>query len=761
LIGALLGVAFAGWVVYLDVTVRSQFEGRRWALPAHVYTRPLELYAGAALSEKLVKDELDQLGYREAAAVDRPGTYGTGDGRLRIYAREFTFWDSVRPVEQIDVRFSGSHIESLTRSGGGSLDVFRLEPQLLGSLLPNRHEDRSLVRLSDAPKSLLNALFSIEDRNFYQHFGIDPRGMARALWVNVTRGEVAQGGSTITQQLVKNFYLTPERSLQRKITEVIMAMLLELHYSKDEILETYLNEVYLGQAGNRAIHGFGLASNFYFGRPLRELRVPETALLAALVKGPSYFNPRRHPQRARERRNLVLDKMVERGHLSAPDAAAARTAPLAVTERGALTTATNPSYLDLVRLQLQRDYRSGDLSAEGLRIFTTLDPGVQERVAVAVAGRLRSLEREHHLAPGMLEAAVVVIRTDNGEIQALLGGRDPGYAGFNRVLFAERPIGSLIKPVVYLAALEQGSRYTLATRLDDSPLTVKQRGAAPWRPENFDKRSHGDVLLMDALAQSYNLATARLGMDIGAPAVIDVLQRMGLRRPIDPFPSLFLGATNLTPLEVTQMYLTLANGGFRTAMRTVRSVLSRDQRPLARYPLSVEQVFDPAPMSLVTFALQRVVKTGTAAGLAQWFPERLGIAGKTGTTDGFRDSWFAGYGGNYLAVVWVGRDDNKPTGLTGAGGAMLVWADIMRGVPLSPVIVSPPDGVELVLIDEATGERADSGCTGAVKVPFVAGTAPVESAPCAGGVATGKVDRPREEGKFIRWLRGLFGGGKQ
>ncbi|MDH3638258.1 MAG: penicillin-binding protein 1B, partial [Gammaproteobacteria bacterium] len=589
-----------------------------------------------------------------------------------------------------------------------------------------------------------------------------------AMWANITAGRWVQGGSTLTQQLIKNFYLTSARTLSRKFQEMIMALLLELHYDKDEILEAYLNEVYLGQTGNRAIHGFGLGSLFYFGRPLKELQLSELALLVGLIKGPSYYNPRVHPKRALERRNLVLTKMVEVDAVAESDYRQVRQAPLGVTARGSMTASQYPAYLDFVRRQLQQDYREEDLKSEGLRIFTTLDPYLQRGVEHAITERLEALERRGTIPSAALETAAIVVRSDSGEILALAGGRHARLAGFNRALDAQRPIGSLIKPVVYLTALEEPARYTLATLLDDAPLRVRQRGSPDWVPTNYDRQFHGRVLLVDALARSYNVSTARLGMELGVNRVVETLHRLGARREIASFPSVLLGATSVSPVEVAQIYLTLANNGFRAPLRSIRSVHTQRQQPLARYPLSIEQVVDPAPMALLHFALQEVVRRGTARGLTQRFPPELELAGKTGTTDEFRDSWFAGYSGDYMAVVWVGRDDNAPTGLTGASGAMQVWADIMQQLDLQPLIAPRPDDLEEALIDRQSGGYADNACSDTLRLPFVAGSVPAPAS-CARTVSSsseperkkntigGHSSEPeRKKNTIGGWLKRLF-----
>ncbi len=728
----LLLVALAAMLAWLDVSIRQKFEGTRWAIPAHVYSRPLDLYAGLGLDRERFVATLARLGYRAVPTPSEAGTYSAHAGAVDVVTRANRYWDADEPSRSLRVVFAGGRIGSLTeRTSGEAAVVVRLEPSLIGSVSPFHHEDRTLVRLEEVPRELTTALLLMEDRSFARHFGVDPRGLARALWVNIRAGSVQQGGSTITQQLVKNFYLTAERSLQRKFTEMLMAVLLEIHYDKDEILEAYLNEVFLGQAGNRAIHGFGLASHFYFGRPLGELTLPEMAMLVGLVRAPSAYNPRRHPERARARRNLVLEVLAQHGRIDAAELDKLRDAPLGI-RRGEPGVATPyPAFVDFVRQQLRRDYRDDDLRSEGLAVHTTLDPQVQQAAAQALRETLPQLEQARALPQGTLEGAIVVVRPDNGEVLAVVGGRRPGFAGFNRALDAYRPVGSLIKPAVYLAALERSAAYTLVTPLRDEPLRVEQRGSPAWEPTNYDRKFHGEVSLLTSLARSYNVPTARLGLDVGIESVIDVLRALGVRRPLAAYPSLLLGATELSPEEVTQVYQTLASGGFRAPLRTIFAVLTAAGSPLRRYPLAVEQAADPGSMYLLNFALQEVVRTGTASALYRTFPAELGIAGKTGTTDDHRDSWFAGYTGNYLAVVWVGRDDNGPTGLTGASGAMRVWANLMRSLDVEPVEMPVPENVVSVSVDTRHGAVAGRGCDGARALPFIRDSAPARVAPCA------------------------------
>jgi len=737
----LLGVVFlAGWMIYLDAEVTSRFEGRRFEVPSRVYARPLELYDGASVTASGLVTELEMAGYRSGDGL-RPGSYQRNGGRFVISTRGFEFPDGEEPRRQLSLTIKGDRVSSLSvRSGPGSA-IVRLAPAQIGGIYPAHREDRVLVQLSEVPELLTDGLLAVEDRDFYQHVGIAPLSIARAMIANIKAGRIVQGGSTLTQQLVKNFFLTREQTLVRKANEALMSVLLEWHYEKDDILETYLNEVYLGQAGKRSINGFGLASQFYFGQPLKDLDVHQVALLVAMVKGPSYYNPRRNPDRARGRRNLVLGQMAEAGLITSAEARKASGRSLDVTGRPSYDGNRYPAYIDLVRRHLSRDYRQQDLQSEGLRIFTTLNPAVQQASETAVQEMLPRL-----VGSDALEAALVVTAKDSGEVLALVGGKDPQFAGFNRALDARRPIGSLIKPFVYLTALQQPERYTLITPVLDRAFTLEFDDGKRWQPSNYDGEQRGEVPLHRALSRSYNLPTVRLGLDVGIPAVQKTLRAFGVDAPIPDYPSMLLGTPALTPVEVAQIYQGLATSGFNTPLRTIRQVTDAENEPLSRYNLEVDQVADPAAVHLVQYVMQETMQEGTGRSAYTWLPERLTLAGKTGTTDNGRDSWFAGFSGDLLAVAWVGRDDNGPTALTGASGALPVWSSMMAKVPqhgFSPVV---PDGVHYHWVDAEQAALTDENCDNARLMPFITGSEPERRIECDGNVG----------GQIRSWFKGLF-----
>jgi len=731
LLAGLLGFAFLflTYLGYLDYNVRKQFEGRRWAIPAKVYASPVELYAGYEISAVQFENLLEQLHYRRDYQLSGVGAYYKKGQYFYLNTRSFTFWDQQQPEKRVRLRFSGDHLTQLIdRTNSRNIAIMRLDPVQIGSFYPTRKEDRVLVKLEDVPKALLQGLFATEDRDYYHHFGISPKAIARAMWANIRAGGIVQGGSTITQQLIKNFYLTSERSLWRKVNEAFMALILEARYSKDEILQAYLNEVYLGQDGASSVHGFGLAAEFYFGRPLQNLSLKQLATLVALVRGPSYYDPRRAPERALKRRNLVLEKMRQLGYITTEQANAAKRQPLGVIPYRHYSVNRYPGFMDLVRRQLQQEYRDEDLTSEGLRIFTTLDTQVQNALEKTVRVKLRQLEKRPRV--NKLQTAAVVTRRDSGEIVALASGRDRFAAGFNRALDAVRPIGSLIKPVVYLTALQYPEKYTITTLVSDTAIKVKGSKGKVWSPKNYDKKEHGLVELHTALAQSYNLATVHIGMDIGIARTAKTLNSLGVKRPVKLYPSLLLGATPLTPLEVTQMYQTLAGDGFAMPLRAIRAVISSSGEPLQRYPLTVRQTVDPAATFITNTILQEVMIEGTGRYAYTLLPRELQLAGKTGTTNKLRDSWFAGFSGDYLSVVWIGRDDNKASGLTGSSGALRVWTALMKQIARQPVSLVPPDNIRMVWIDPETDLQGNADCPGARQYPYIAGSEPEGYSPC-------------------------------
>ncbi|PLW68236.1 penicillin-binding protein 1B [Pseudohalioglobus lutimaris] len=729
-----------GYVIYLDARITATFTDKMWELPAKVYARPLELYVGADLRPEDLAYELEVLGYRKVTLTRKPGQVARNRGRFEIYTRGFTFPGEREPARRVIVDIGPTKVQAITESGRG-VDLMRLDPAQIGGIYPTHGEDRVLVRLDNVPETLLQGLLAVEDQRFYQHWGFSITGIARAAYSNLVSGRVVAGGSTITQQLVKNYYLTPERTIVRKLNEVLMAVLLELHYDKDQILESYVNEIYLGQEGPRAIHGFALAARHYFDTPLEQLGLHQQALLVGMIKGPSLYNPRRNPERARERRNVVLDVMVEQNVISAEHAMVAKAMPLDLNKAPKIRD-TFPAYLELVRRQLRLEYREEQLTQEGLKILTAFDPIIQRQLERSTGAVMDKLD-----SAGGLESASVVTRLDSGEVAALVGGRRFSYAGFNRALDARRPAGSLLKPAVYLTALEQADTYSLASVLDDTALTVPSRQGDPWQPRNFDRTEHGDVLLYQALANSYNLATARLGMDLGIDNVADMLRRLGIEHAVPRVPALSLGAGEYSPLDMAVLYQTIAAGGFRSPLRSIRDVVDAHGEPEKRYELLYDRQVSLQAVYLLQYALLEVMQNGTGRSSRALLPEWMTVAGKTGTTNEGRDSWFAGFSGDLMAVTWLGRDDNGVTGLTGSSGALQVWSHFMARASKRPLNYNMPSGIEVSVIDSSNGYRTGVGCPNARSVPFIAGSEPRGKTQCA-----------PKKGGIRDWFESLFGG---
>lgn len=735
-------VLLALYLVKLDRTITQKFEGKRWDIPAKVYSQPLELYQGANVDHNTVKTWLELLNYRSNKAYDRSGSYHKSGNSYFIHTRGFTYSANDVDTEQvIKMTIANNKIDSIQSTIPANAGIIRLEPVNIGGIYPDSNEDRLVVSLDDVPQPLIDALIATEDRGFYEHKGVSIRGIARAVINNFSGGSM-QGGSTITQQLIKNFYLNSDRTLKRKANEALMAVLLEIHYSKDEILQTYLNEIYLGQNGNRSINGFGLASQFYFNQPLKELRLDQQAMLVGMAKGPSIYNPRRHPNDSKARRDVVLNNMLAMGSLSQEDYEAALEKPLGVVDKPVEGKSQFPDFLDIVKRELNDVYYSDDLKNEGLIIISTLDPIAQMAADKAIDKKLGELRRGSSKAK-TLEGALVSANPETGELVAVVGSGSE-FTGFNRAVDAKRQVGSLLKPIIYMTALESG-RYNLASSVDDSPITVNLSDGSKWNPSNYDNRDHGYVPLTTALSKSYNQSAVRLGMEFGVDTFARQLQRMGIKEKIPTYPSALLGSVNLSPMDMLGVYQVFATGGFRTPIHSIRSVIDDRGTILQRTGLNTQRSIPPETNYLTNYALQQVVKDGTAK-RAQSLGSELNLAGKTGTTNDYRDAWFAGYSGNYVSVVWVGRDDNKPIGLSGGTGALPVWIDYMNRLRLTPVAIAEPEGIEWLWLENNSGKLSNERCTDARYLPVMSAYLPEEASRCALGLY--QQERARELNQF-------------
>ncbi|MDR6991234.1 penicillin-binding protein 1B [Luteimonas sp. 3794] len=718
-----LGLGFLiPYTLYLNHQVGEKFDALTWQVPTRVYARPLQVAPGMAMNAATLKTELDAAGYREGDGV-KPGTYASEGARWTIASRGYRDVDGAVAPGRVQLTLSGGRVSRL-RDGDGerALKVARMDPARIATLYGQRQEERRLVRIDEVPQLLTDALQAVEDKDFAHHHGIDLSGMLRAALVNLRAGEARQGASTLTQQLARSGLLGigREQTYTRKFNEILYAMLIEARYGKGPILEAYLNQVYLGQRGAQAIHGVAAGAEFWFGRRLDDLETEQVALLVGIIRGPSYYDPRRHPERARTRRDFVLGKMLESGLIdqAAHDRAAER--PLGVTETpGSIAANRFPAYVDLVRRQLARDYPTGELQGAGLSVMTAMAPSAQ---AYAEGATVRTLKDLSTGKRPPLQAGLVVTDVHSGEVVAAVGSRDPVEHGFNRAIEAQRPVGSLLKPFVYLLAFGNPSQYSLASWVDDSPVTITLENGQRWSPGNSDGRSHGTVRMIDALARSYNQATVRIGEAVGARALADLVHVLaGVRAT--PNPSLTLGSTDQSPYAMTQLYQFLASGGEIQPLRAVRGVLDEQGRVVNRYDNAPRpaQDGDAIAARLVTLALQHAVTSGTGRQLVSDGLGRLNAAGKTGTSNDGRDSWFAGWTGDHLAVVWVGNDQNEQTGLYGATGAMRVWSGIFSRLPSAPLEVGDA-GLEWQWV--AQSNSTDANCPDARRFAFVTGYAP-------------------------------------
>ncbi|HAS6184375.1 TPA: penicillin-binding protein 1B [Vibrio vulnificus] len=700
--------------IYLDSVVKQRFEGQLFQLPTVVYARIQTLYAGENVSRPELQKELDILNYRKVSQPRYPGEYSSSSSKIELIRRPFEFVDGPEADRHVMLHFDAS---SLTRiqslESKGDLGYLRLEPKMLGMLEKDTDEQRLFLRREQFPEIMVDALLVTEDRDFYQHDGVSPLAIARAMFVNLKAGRTVQGGSTLTQQLAKNLFLTQDRTLWRKVREAYIALILDYRYSKDRILEAYLNEVYLGQSGKQAIHGFGLASRYYFGQPIQELRIDQLAMLVGMVKGPSYYNPVRFPERTKERRDLVLRLMMQQNMLTASEYDQAASRPLDIQDVPRIAS-RQPAYFQQLSMELRAKVGEAFQGETGLRVFTSLDPISQDKLEKAISKKVPELGK---VAGNELEAAAVAVDRTSGEIRAMVGGKRTGYDGFNRAINASRPIGSLVKPAVYLTALEQPEKYTLATTLQDTPLSLKGSKGSVWEPRNFDRQFRGDVPLYQALAKSLNVPTVRLGMQLGIDQVSDTLARLGVNRnEIRPVPSMFLGAFSLSPLEVAQMYQTLTNSGRKAPLTALRSVVDLEGHVLYQsLPKSSPAVNEQAAW-LTTYAMKQGVAQGTGRYLQNQFAWAA-LAGKTGTSNDSRDSWFVGVDGREVTTIWLGRDDNQPTKLTGASGALRVYAEYLKQRTPEKLILPWPKEITTLGYQQKSDGELSLDCSSQFTLP--------------------------------------------
>ena len=709
------------YVSILDSKVVNKLDGVLWTVPAKVYARPLELAEGGKINVDVLKKELEILSYELTKGIpDTPGEFSQSQQFVNIFIRGF---GSQEPG-LYRLKIENDKIDSIKRKDGISIDLIQLEPLSIGGMFPSHLQDRILLNFSQVPKDLEEMILVVEDRNFYSHKGISLRSIMRAFIKNTRALGIEEGGSTITQQLAKSLFFSPEQTIRRKIKEAIAALLIEMHYSKQEILLAYINDVFIAQSGRRAIHGFGLASQFFFGTDLKNLSLDQKALLVGMLKGPSLYSPINNPDRAKTRRDLVLSLIKNDSLITEEEYLDLKGKSLKVIPPSFKSLSKYPAFNDIVTLDLRKNFDDSDLRTKGLKIITNLDPVVQDYLEESIKDTKLILKRRYGSQLNGLEGAGIVIDSFSGEVVAAIGSTKPNNYGFNRAINAVRPIGSLVKPFIYLSALQQYTKYNLSTLLDDSKLSVPLPGGKLWEPNNFDKKFHGKVPLHVALSESYNVATTRLGMDLGYSVVQETFTKLGIEKKIPKYPSIFVGSFEMTPLEAIQAYQTIASEGFYSPLNSIRTVESSGDVLSLSYPYKVEQRFRPEPIYLLKFVLKQTFISGTARGFSSRVIEKWKTGGKTGTSDDQRDSWFVGYAGNYLMVVWLGFDDNRKSPLTGRTGALQVWKNFMSRLDPIAYEVRKPSRIRYEWVDAKDGLLSGERCKGSILIPFVEGTEP-------------------------------------
>ncbi|WP_193149757.1 bifunctional glycosyl transferase/transpeptidase [Enterobacter hormaechei] len=687
-------VLIAIYGVYLDQKIRSRIDGKVWQLPAAVYGRMVNLEPDMSISKNEMVKLLQATQYRQVTKMTRPGEFTVQAKSIEMIRRPFDFPDSKEGQVRARLTFDGDRLETIENMDNDrQFGFFRLDPRLITMLSSANGEQRLFVARNGFPDLLVDTLLATEDRHFYEHDGISLYSIGRAVLANLTAGRTVQGASTLTQQLVKNLFLSSERSYWRKANEAYMAVLMDARYSKDRILELYMNEVYLGQSGDNEIRGFPLASLYYFGRPVEELSLDQQALLVGMVKGASIYNPWRNPKLALERRNLVLRLLQQQQVIDQElyDMLSAR--PLGVQPRGGVIS-PQPAFMQMVRQELQSKLGDKVKDLSGVKIFTTFDSVAQDAAEKAAVEGIPALKKQRKLSD--LETAMVVVDRNTGEVRAMVGGAEPQFAGYNRAMQARRSIGSLAKPATYLTALSQPNLYRLNTWIADAPISLRQPNGQVWSPQNDDRQFSGQVMLVDALTRSMNVPTVNLGMALGLPAITDTWQKLGVPKDqLNPVPAMILGALNLTPIEVAQAFQTIASGGNRAPLSALRSVIAEDGSVLYQSFPQAERAVPAQAAYMTLWTMQQVVQRGTGRQLGAKYPG-LHLAGKTGTTNNNVDTWFAGIDGREVVITWVGRDNNQPTKLYGASGAMSIYQRYLANqspVPLN--LVAPEDIVDM------------------------------------------------------------------
>jgi penicillin-binding protein 1B len=746
LISGLATVLLAGLgvIAYFTSVVVSRFDGRRWNLPSRIYSDLFVVRPGDAGDPAVITAKLERLLYQRDRSVPvRPGHFAREAGTLDVWTRDFRYPGRFFRGFPVRLEFASGHVRSIRDPAGAPVPALVLQPELLGSVFGQDLEDRSLVTLSEVPRSLIDAILVTEDRDFYRHSGVSVRRSIGAVLSNLKKGGARQGGSTLTQQLVKNLYLSPERTLRRKAVEAVMALILDARYSKDEIFEAYLNEIYLGQRGSFGITGVGEAARQYFGKEATDLDLAESATIAAMIKAPNVYSPIRNPVKTKQRRDLVLRLMREEQKIGEQDLARAMAQPLVAVSRSETRTIA-PHFVDFVKGELAERYGE-KLKTEGLQIYTTLDVDLQQAGQSAVTNGLAALEKKYRrLASAAkqapLQGALIMLEPQTGSVKALVGGRDYRLSQFNRVTQAHRQPGSLFKPFVFCAAFARRDLpdpVTPATILQDSPITVawdKGDAEQEWSPRDYDGSYRGAISARKALELSINIPTVRVALAAGLPTVLATARAAGIGSRLRPYPSIALGAFEISPMEIASAYAVFADGGVRVEPQAIVGVLNSEGKVLDRKETPLSPALPADAVFLVDSLMRGAVDRGTGAG-ARAGGIRGVLAGKTGTTNDGRDAWFIGFSPRFLAAIWVGYDDNRPLHLSGSQAAVPLFADFTRAVPAQYFAegFSVPSDIVTADIDPDTGYLAGPGCPRRMTEVFISGTAPRSECPLHGG----------------------------
>jgi penicillin-binding protein 1B len=742
--GLLLFLVLGIWIYRSSV---GRFQIRKLRLPTRIYADYTPLQPGMPLQVDDLMEKLDRLGYREAPRLAQPGDFLRSEGGVDIYTRSFTHPTGEYKAEQIRVLMDKTAIASVVSlREARPLDKAALEPELLTSVLSEQLENRSPVTLQQMPQHLQDAVVAAEDTRFWHHPGVDPLGIGRAVFRNVKSKGVSEGGSTLTQQLVKNYFLTSERTYKRKVIEAFMAVILDARYSKKEILEAYLNDIYLGRNRSISILGVGEASRFYFGKPVSEITVAEAALLAGMIPSPNNISPFNNPEQAMRKRNQVLEKMLQQKKITQAQFDEARSSKLPKKPFRRRTGLTSmPFYVDRVLHELATDYGIDDVKGRGLRIYTAIDLNAQDAAARVLESSLQAIEKRNRKLrthDPELQGAIIHLDVPTGEIRALVGGRNYEKSQFNRALKSKRLVGSLFKPFVYLTAFEpslSNQNITPATAVSDTRFVLKRRWSEDWSPRNYDGRYMGNVTVRMALEHSLNSASVRIGLATGIAPILKTAHTLGVETELDDSnPSILLGATGIPPMEMAEAYSTIARQGARMAPRAIRFVTDDRGNTLSsgNENAKPQQVFPQRDVYLLTHVMEGVVNRGTAGGSRSMGFKKV-AAGKTGTTNDKRDAWFIGFTPQTLALTWVGFDDNDPTGLSGSDAAVPMWTRYMLAAagnePNREFAV--PDGIMFADVDESSGGLATPMCPRNMIVheAFKNGTAPTGPCPLHSG----------------------------